>query len=82
MKQFMEDDDSQPAAVAAPVCRLLRTKNAFGTNVGYQNSWQSGDSSTAVYWCLKTMEICGPDESYAHPHSCCAGRACFRSDEE
>ena len=63
---------------AAPVvCRLLRTKTAFGTFVGNLYSWQAGRSSTAVYWCLRTMETAGPDDGYAHPHACCEGRSCF-----
>ena len=63
---------------AAPVvCRLLRTKTAFGTFVGNLYSWQTGRSSTAVYWCLRTMETAGPDDGYAHPHACCEGRSCF-----
>ena len=40
----------------AVVCRLLRTKTAFGTFRGNAYTWQSGRSTTAVYWCLRTME--------------------------
>lgn len=64
------------------VCRLLRTKHAFGTFVGNLYSWQAGASTTAVYWCLGTMETAGPDEGYAHPHQCRAGRACFEEPIE
>ena len=59
------------------VCRMLRTKTSFGTFVGSAHAWQSGRSTTAVYWCLKTMETAGPDDGYTHPHNCRAGRACF-----
>jgi hypothetical protein len=58
------------------VCRKLRTKMAFGSLQG-PTDWRHGDSTTAVYWCLVTMETAGPDDSYAHPHGCRAGRACF-----
>lgn len=70
-------EQQQPA-----VCRLLRTKHAFGTFVGNLYSWQAGASTTAVYWCLNTMETAGPDDGYAHPHQCRAGRACFEEPVE
>jgi hypothetical protein len=76
----------------SPVCRLLRTKTAFGSymletddgsiegNTG-DPAWQNGDSTTAVFWCLKTMDTCGPDDDFAHAKSCRPGRECFRADE-
>ena len=67
------------------VCRLLRTKTAFGTLVGDRSNpapWQAGVSTTAVYWCLGTMASAGPDESLAHPHACCGSRSCFQADIE
>lgn len=60
------------------VCRMLRTKTHYGTYTSTDTPWQTGDSSTAVYWCLKTMETAGPDDAFAHPHTCLAGRACYR----
>ncbi|HYO90763.1 MAG TPA: hypothetical protein VEQ40_03975 [Pyrinomonadaceae bacterium] len=72
---------SKETAAAPAVCRLLRTKTAFGTYVGNLYSWQSGSSTTAVYWCLGTMETAGPDDGYAHPHTCCAGRDCYEEQE-
>jgi hypothetical protein len=59
-----------------PVCRKLRTKMAFGSLEGTRD-WRHGDSTTAAYWCLVTMEAAGPDDSYAHPHVCCPGRPCY-----
>ncbi len=64
------------------VCRLLRTKTYFGTYTSTGSDWASGDSSTAVYWCLGTMASAGPDDQYAHPHTCCQGRPCFRGEAE
>jgi hypothetical protein len=85
MREFMDEpEDESPEAGAEPlpvVCRALRTKTAFGTLVGH-TPWQHGSSSTAVYWCLKTMTTCGPDERFVHPHQCCAGRACYQDPEE
>ena len=70
----------EPATPA--VCRLLRTKHSFGTFVGNLYSWQAGASTTAVYWCLCTMETAGPDDGYAHPHQCRKGRACYEEPIE
>lgn len=58
-------------------CRMLRTKAYFGTYVSGDEGWQEGDSSTATYWCLATMESAGPDEALAHPHQCRPERGCF-----
>jgi hypothetical protein len=74
-----EGDEPRSEAQAAPpvVCRLLRTKHSFGSFSGGLAPWQAGLSTTAVYWCLGTMETAGPDDGFAHPHRCVAGRACF-----
>jgi hypothetical protein len=71
------------------VCRLLRTKTAFGSYLletdeagDGQPTWQDGESTTAIFWCLKTMDTCGPDDDFAHAKSCRAGRQCFRADED
>lgn len=85
MSEELEPTVATAAAEAAAspcVCRLLRTKTAFGTYVGNLYSWQSGNSTTAVYWCLQTMETAGPDDGYAHPHACCQGRDCFEGAME
>ena len=57
------------------VCRKLRTKMAFGSTDSFD--WREGTSSTAVYWCLRTMECAGPDNALAHPHLCGRERSCF-----
>jgi len=59
------------------VCRKLRTKRAFGSMQPGAPDWRTGDSTTAVYWCLSTMETAGPDDGLAHPHCCGVGRGCF-----
>jgi hypothetical protein len=58
------------------VCRLLGTKTAFGSDERGAE-WKRGESTTAVYWCLATMEAFGADDDYCHPHKCVRGRACF-----
>jgi hypothetical protein len=72
-----------PNDTTAPVCRMLRTKNSFASYGGIDDiPWQEGESSTAVFWCLGTMETAGPDDGYAHPTACRAGRTCYRAAEE
>jgi hypothetical protein len=58
------------------VCRKIRTKTAFGSPAG-GHDWRRGESTTAVYWCLLTMESGGPDDGLVHPHGCRSGRSCF-----
>ena len=78
-REFMDEEPGDLAASAArippEVCRSLRTKTAFGTLVGHR-PWQLGASSTAVYWCLRTMASAGPDDGLAHPPTCRPGRGC------
>ena len=78
----MNDAESNGAEQVPVVCRYLRTKVAFGTLVGHPIPWQAGASATAVYWCLRTTETAGPDESFAHPHVCRDGRACYEGPTE
>jgi hypothetical protein len=61
------------------VCRSLRTKTAFGTLEEGARDWRYGESTTAVYWCLRTMEAAGPDDGFVHATRCREGRTCFRA---
>lgn len=73
--------DPAPGEDELDVCRKLRTKLAFTPLVdsaGEQLLWQRGDGSTAVYWCLSTMECAGPDGGLAHATVCKSGRGCYR----
>lgn len=69
------------AAQRSPICRLLRTKMSFGSFALPHPADEWGDSTTAVYWCLKTMETFGADDDYVHPHRCVQGRSCFAIPE-
>jgi hypothetical protein len=70
------------------VCTFLRTKTAFGSYMMETDdaeeapAWQDGNSTTAIFWCLKTMDTCGPDDDFAHAKTCRPGRECFRSDDD
>lgn len=61
---------------------MLRTKTAFGSYGPDAEPWDTGESTTAVYWCLMTMQTAGPDEQFCHPATCRAGRACYQPDDE
>lgn len=61
------------------VCRMLRTKTAFGIFEGDDHDpWEFGESTTAVYWCLCTMQNAGPDDLLAHPDCCRDDRPCYQ----
>jgi len=66
------------------VCTMLRTKTAFGSFSLETDPvpWQAGESTTAVFWCLKTMQTAGPDDGLAHPTACRGGRGCFQPPGE
>jgi hypothetical protein len=73
-----------PTIAAPAVCKMLRTKNAYSrSNERDPNvkPWQFGESTTAAFWCLKTMQPAGPDDHYAHPSVCLNGRACYQAGE-
>lgn len=75
--------DAAEAEPAGP-CRKLRTKLAFSALVGDDGEplcWQRGDGSTAVYWCLRTMECAGPDGALVHAADCGPDRACYQPHE-
>lgn len=67
---------------APVVCRKLRTKVAFGAMPTVVRDWRLAESTTAVYWCLATMECAGPDECLAHPHACGRDRVCFAAPDD
>jgi len=81
MREYMDEPVPPQVAEAKLVCLNLRTKNAFGANVGYL-PWQTGESGTGTYWCLKTMQTAGPDDGLVHPQECKVGRSCFKCQEE
>jgi hypothetical protein len=70
---------SEITQIQGGVCRLLRTKRAFGSSDDPANPWHQSRSTTSAYWCLETMEPAGLDDQIAHPELCREGRRCFRS---
>ncbi len=68
------------------LCRYLRTKTWYVPD-SYAERDVSRSSSTAQYWCLKTMRSDGPDGALALAEDCVGGRGCFepamvKSDSE
>lgn len=76
--ETLPNSETEAESGVQNICRRLRTKTSFGAFIGAARPWEEGISTTAVYWCLDTMEAAGPDDNFAHPHTCRAGRACFR----
>lgn len=69
--------DAERPAVGT-VCALLRTKMMHVLGVIERDAWTS--SSTAQYWCLRSMQDFGPDGELACPEDCQSCRGCY-SDE-
>jgi hypothetical protein len=61
---------------APVVCRYVRSKGA-GVTYGDPVRWDNGYFPSAVFWCLRTADAVGPDDSFVHPHVCIVGRGCF-----
>src|SRR6266702_2972419 len=58
------------------LCHHLRTKTWYVPD-SYTERDLTRSSSTAQYWCLKTMRPDGPDGALALPEDCTDERACF-----
>jgi hypothetical protein len=57
------------------LCRHLRTKRYYYGTI--EETLETADlSTTAQFWCLRTMRVIGPDESPVTPGACRAGRGC------
>lgn len=68
-------DEKLPAAGLPGACRHLRTKRYYYGSTA--ETLEVADlSTTAQFWCLRTMRVIGPDEGYVSPSSCRVGRGC------
>ena len=59
-------------------CRHLRTK-MMSVVVEWDEHAAQYPSTSASYWCLRTMGPVGPDDGPAALDDCRSGRACFNS---
>jgi hypothetical protein len=62
-------------------CANLRTKGMYVPPNPLADGNTEQGSSTAVYWCLKTMKMTGPDDGFVARDVCIAGRTCFKPQE-
>jgi hypothetical protein len=60
-----------------PICRFLRTKNAYGDVVTPYGDWVDAADSSDAYWCLSTMGARGPDGGQCDLERCGEERRCF-----
>lgn len=60
------------------LCRHLRAKAWYVPDPHAERD-VSRSSSTAQYWCLKTMRPDGPDGALALPEDCTDERVCFEA---
>jgi hypothetical protein len=58
------------------LCRHLRTKTWYVPD-SFTERDISRSSSTAQYWCLRTMRPAGPDGALVLPEDCTVERGCF-----
>lgn len=69
-------DGGLPADGLPGLCRHLRTKKYYYGSV--EETLETADlSTTAQFWCLRTMRVVGPDERLVAAHACRPGRSCF-----
>lgn len=67
--------DRLPGDGAPGMCVHLRTKRYYYGSA--DDVLEVADlSTTAQFWCLRTMRVVGPDEGFVSPATCRAGRAC------
>lgn len=58
-------------------CQHLRTKAYFVD--GRDAAELTASTPTAHYWCLKTMQVMGPDAALVCPENCHDSRSCFQA---
>ncbi len=67
-------------SVPEDLCRHLRTKRYY--YAAPDDSLETAEqSTTAQYWCLRTMRPIGPDERSVSVAACRSGRSCCETTE-
>jgi hypothetical protein len=59
-----------PLRAAQRPCRLLRSQGAFRLGTAEYDE-------TTRFWCVRSLDACGPDGAAAHAAWCQAGRICY-----
>jgi len=69
------EDDRLPGTGLPGLCRHLRSKRYYYGST--EETLESGDlSTTAQFWCLRTMRVVGPDQGLVAARTCRPGRSC------
>ncbi|HYS78045.1 MAG TPA: hypothetical protein VEO94_04350 [Candidatus Dormibacteraeota bacterium] len=71
---------SPPAGDLPGLCIHLRTKRYYYGSID-EVLEVAELSTTAQFWCLRTMRVVGPDEEFVSPGTCRAGRTCCNLSE-
>jgi hypothetical protein len=74
------DDVGLPASGLPGLCRSLRTKRYYYGSTE-QTLETSELSTTAQFWCLRTMRVVGPDQGPVTAQTCRPGRSCCETSE-
>ena len=77
MDTMSENENAAPASR----CARLRTKGSYLPPNPLADGRTPAGSTTAVWWCLATMKMMGPDDGYVAPDVCQPRRSCFRPEE-
>jgi len=74
----IRDDET---AAPASRCARLRTKGSYLPPNPLADGRTPAGSTTAVWWCLATMKMMGPDDGYVAPDVCGPHRSCYKPGE-
>jgi hypothetical protein len=58
-------------------CRLLRCKGSYLPTDPLPADVEVELNPAAVFWCLRSQGMVGPDDGPVEPEKCRAGRRCF-----
>ena len=64
--------------MAQPVCRHLRTKKCH-IPTQEEIDFLAEDYSSTPYWCLRTLNVMGPDDIVVGPEDCQGHRECYHT---
>lgn len=64
-----------PMQAPGPPCRYLRSQGAF--HLG-----PAAYDETTRFWCVRCLDVCGPDGISAHAAWCQPDRACYHAPPE
>ena len=85
MESVIEDPNGpspQPVGAAEVRCARLRTKGMYLPLNPMADGATAEGSATAVFWCLRTMKMLGPDSGPVTPSDCSRPeRDCYRAPE-